>query len=67
MKQKAVVMATAFTMLLAVGVTGLGSEVLQQHPAYAKQNIRLADRQTPGISVQGSNQLLLAAPTQKEK
>lgn len=67
MKQKAVAMATAFTMLLAVGVTGLGSEMLHQHPAYTSQNIRLEDQKAPALTGTGTDTLLLAAPTQQEK
>lgn len=64
MKQKAVVMATAFTMLLAVGVTGLGSEMLHQHPAYMNQNLQL-EQQTASLSAPTTETLLLAAPAQE--
>lgn len=64
MKQKAVVMTTAFTMLLAVGVTGLGTELLHQHPAYANQNIRLEMQQTAMLSAPETDVLLLAAPAE---
>lgn len=67
MKQKAVIMATAFTMFLAVGVTGLGSEVLHQHPAYASQNVQLAAKQSAELRTAGTGTLLLAAPAQEEK
>lgn len=68
MKQKAVAMATAFTMLLAVGVTGLGSEALHQHPAYTNQNIRLEAQQTPALAAPEADTLLLAAPAwEKDK
>lgn len=62
MKQKAVVMATAFTMLLAVGVTGLGSEALHQHPAYANQKLETASRQIPALSAPENEIFLLSAP-----
>ncbi|MCQ4636752.1 hypothetical protein NE619_08415 [Anaerovorax odorimutans] len=65
MKQKAVAMATAFTMLLAVGVTGLGSEALHQHPAYTNQSIRLEAQQIPALSAPTEETLLLAAPAQE--
>lgn len=67
MKQKAVVMATAFTMLLAVGVTGLGNEVLHQHPAYANQRLEAASAQTPALSAPENEIFLLAAPSIQEK
>lgn len=63
MKQKAVVMTTAFTMLLAVGVTGLGYETLHQHPAYASRNVGLDMQQTKALSAPTNDVLLLAAPT----
>lgn len=62
MKQKAVVMATAFTMLLAVGVTGLGSETLHQHPAYTNQKLELTSQQVPALSAPENEIFLLAAP-----
>lgn len=62
MKQKAVVMTTAFTMLLAVGVTGFGTELLHQHPAYANQNIEMEVQQTALLSAPETDVLLLAAP-----
>lgn len=62
MKQKAVVMTTAFTMLLAVGVTGIGTELLHQHPAYANQSIRIEMQQTAMLSAPETDILLLAAP-----
>lgn len=62
MKQKAVVMTTAFTMLLAVGVTGLGTDLLHQHPAYTNQTIRLEVQQTAMLSAPETDILLLAAP-----
>lgn len=62
MKQKAVVMTTAFTMLLAVGVTGLGTELLHQHPAYASQNILMEVQQPAMLSAPQTDVLLLAAP-----
>ena len=67
MKQKAVVMATAFTMLLSVGVTGLGSEALHQNPAYANQNIRLETQQISKLAAPEAQRLLLAAPSQQKK
>lgn len=67
MKQKAVVMATAFTMLLAVGVTGLGSEALHQTSAYANQNIRLETQQISKLTASEVQRLLLAAPGQQKK
>lgn len=63
MKQKAVVMTTAFTMLLAVGVTGLSSELLHQHPVYANQNISLEVQQTKALAAPATDVLLLAGPT----
>ncbi len=66
MKQKAVAMATAFTMLLAVGATGLGSEALHQHPAYTNQNIRLeTTQQVSMLSAPETETLRLAGPVQK--
>lgn len=67
MKQKAVVMATAFTMLLAVGVTGLGSEALHQHPAYSTQNARVEQQKALTLSAPETETLLLRAPSMEEK
>lgn len=61
MKQKAVIMATAFTMLLAVGVTGAGRECLHQHPAYLERSAMLIEEIIPSEDAQS----LLPAPTQK--
>lgn len=66
MKQKAVVMATTFTMLLAVGVIGLGSDTLHQHPAYANQAATAEAQQILSISTPETGALLLAAPTQEK-
>ena len=63
MKQKAVVMATAFTMLLAVGVTGFGSEALHQHPAYTSQNAQIGIQQTLTLSAPETEMLLLSGPS----
>ena len=67
MKQKAVVMATAFTMLLAVGVTGLGSEALHQHPAYTGQNAQIEIQQTLTLSAPETETLLMSAPSIEKK
>ena len=67
MKQKAVVMATAFTMLLAVGVTGLGSEALHQHPAYTGQNAQIEIQPTLTLSAPETETLLLSAPSIEKK
>ncbi len=66
MKQKAVVMATTFTMLLSVGVIGLGSEALHQHPAYAGQTARTETKQVLALSAPETETLLLVASTQEE-
>lgn len=61
MKQKAVIMATAFTMLLAVGATGAGRECLHRHPAYLERSAMLIEEIIPSEDAQ----ILLPAPTQK--
>ncbi|MCI9597120.1 MAG: hypothetical protein HFE75_07470 [Firmicutes bacterium] len=66
MKQKAVVMATTFTMLLAVGVIGLGGETLHQHPAYANQTAGVRTQQVLSLSAPATETLLLTASTQGE-
>lgn len=66
MKQKAILMATAFSMFLAVGVTGVGSETLHQHPAYARQNVQLEMQQRPALTAPKADTLLLTPPIQEE-
>lgn len=61
MKQKAIVMATTFTMLVALGVTGVGSESLHQHPAYRYRQAMQIEQ----ISRQDTQQKLLPAPPQE--
>lgn len=61
MKQKAVVMAAAFTMLLAIGVTGAGREPLHQHPAYLERSAMLIEQIIPS----GETKLLLPEPSQE--
>lgn len=60
MKQKAVIMAATFTMLLAIGVTGAGRESLHQHPAYLERSAMLIEEIIPSED----DQILLPAPTQ---
>ena len=67
MKQKAVAMAAAFTMLLAAGVTGLGSEILSQHPAYANPSLRMETCRQAALSPPETETMLLAAPREGEK
>lgn len=66
MKQKAVAMAAAFTMLLAVGVTGLGSEILSQHPAYTNPSLRMETCKTV-LSLPETETMLLVAPREGGK
>lgn len=61
MKQKAIVTAATFTMLVALGVTGVGSESLHQHPAYLCRQAMQIEQ----ISQQGLQQRLLPAPPQE--
>lgn len=61
MKQKAVVMATAFTMLLAVGVTGAGRDSIHQHPAYLERSAMLIEQLIPS----DGGQFLLPEPNQE--
>lgn len=61
MKQKAVVMAAVFTMLMAVGVTGAGRETLHQHPAYLERSAMLIEQIIPS----GESQYLLPEPSQE--
>lgn len=61
MRQRAVVMAAAFTMLLAVGVTGAGRESLHQHPAYMERSAMLIEQIIPS----GESQNLLPEPSQE--
>ena len=64
MKQKAIVMATTFTMLMAMGITGVGSESLHQHPAYRYREAMQIE-QIQQTALQDTQQLLLPAPPQK--
>lgn len=61
MKQKAIVTAATFTMLVALGVTGVGSESLHQHPAYRYRQAMQIEQ----ISQQALQQRLLPAPPQE--
>lgn len=66
MKQKAVIMATAFSMLLSVGVTGIGSETLHRHPAYANQTVEREAQKILSLSAPGNEILLLTGPADQE-
>lgn len=59
-------MATTFTMLLAVGVIGLGGETLHQHPAYVNQEAGTQTQQVLPLSAPETETLLLVASTQGE-
>lgn len=65
MKEKTIAMATAFSMLLAVGVTGFGGESLHESEAYRVQQTRqVQQRLFPAQELYSG--LMLNAPESKD-
>lgn len=62
MKEKTIAMATAFSMLLAIGVTGIGTESLHQSPAYNAPQAQVQQMEQGLQQMQIAQYVMLPAP-----
>lgn len=62
MKEKTIAMATAFSMLLAIGVTGVGTESLHQSPVYNAPQAQIQQMEQGLQQMQITQYVMLPAP-----